>query len=215
MRTFHLFRIALLLLMAGCTPVTPPAPVASPQAKADAQVGTAAAEAQRAPAPTGATQAESSSRQAAPPTAAQGTAPAVTSSAAKTVEPGTKGVAKAPPPPVQVPKKESSTSEVAKQKEPTLDLASLEQRLKDTKAIGVLTKISLKNQVDDLLSQFRDFYAGKLKTTLAELRKPYDLLVLKVLSLLQDSDATLAAAIVASREAIWAILSDPAKFARI
>ncbi len=214
MRAFHLFRIALLLLMAGCTPVTPPAPVASPQAKADAQVGTAAAEAQRAPAPTGATQAESSSRQAARPTAAQGTAPAVTSTA-KTVEPGTKAVAKGPPPPVQVPKKESSTSEVAKQKEPTLDLASLEQRLKDTKAIGVLTKISLKNQVDDLLSQFRDFYAGKLKTTLAELRKPYDLLVLKVLSLLQDSDATLAAAIVASREAIWAILSDPAKFARI
>ena len=79
----------------------------------------------------------------------------------------------------------------------------------------MLTKISLKNQVDDLLSQFRDFYAGKLKTTLAELRKPYDLLVLKVLSLLQDSDAALAAAIVASREAIWAILSDPAKFARI
>ena len=67
------------------------------------------------------------------------------------------------------------------QKSPPLDLATLEQRLKDTKAIGVLTKITLKNQVDDLLSQFRAYYAGKLKTTLAELRQPYDLLVLKVL----------------------------------
>lgn len=98
---------------------------------------------------------------------------------------------------------------------PTLDLASLEQRLRDTTAIGVLTKITIKNQVDDLLDQFRSYYQGKLKTTLAELRRPYDLLVLKVLALLQDSDPALASAVVASREAIWGILSDPKKFATI
>ena len=91
----------------------------------------------------------------------------------------------------------------------------METHLKETKAIGVLTKIALKNQVDDLLGEFRAFYQGKLKTTLAELRRSYDLLVLKVLALLQDSDAPLASAIVASREAIWGILSDPAKFATI
>ena len=96
-----------------------------------------------------------------------------------------------------------------------LDLASLEQRLKDSKAIGVLTKITLKNQVDDLLNQFRAFYQGKLHTTLADLRRSYDLLVLKVLSLLQDSDQALATAIAASRDAIWGVLSDPAKFATI
>ena len=97
----------------------------------------------------------------------------------------------------------------------SLDLASLEQRLKGTSAIGVLSKIALKNQVDDLLGQFRAFYQGKVKTTLAELRRPYDLLVLKVLSLLQDSDPSLASAIVASREAIWGILADPKKFATV
>jgi hypothetical protein len=91
----------------------------------------------------------------------------------------------------------------------------LEQRLKDTKAIGVLTKITLKNHVDDLLNQFRAFYQGKLKTDLASLRRSYDLLVLKVLSVLQDSDQSLAAAIAASREEIWGILSDPAKFSKI
>ncbi|MGH8713711.1 MAG: hypothetical protein ACREYB_06870, partial [Casimicrobiaceae bacterium] len=96
---------------------------------------------------------------------------------------------------------------------PPLDLKSLETRLKETKAIGVLTKLSLKNQVDDLLAQFREFYQGKLKITLAELRRPFDLLMLKVLSLLQDSDPQLAAAIVASREAIWGILANRAKFA--
>ena len=123
--------------------------------------------------------------------------------------------ANAKAPVAQPPKKESAAPEVAKKSPPTLDLASLEQRLKGTSAIGVLSKIALKNQVDDLLGQFREFYQGKLKTTLAELRRPYDLLVLKVLSLLQDSDPELASAIVASREAIWGILADPKKFATI
>ena len=91
----------------------------------------------------------------------------------------------------------------------------MEARLRDTKAIGVLTKLTLKNQVDDLLDQFRMYYQGKLKTTLTELRKSYDLLVLKVLALLQDADAPLAKSIAMSREAIWGILSDPVKFSAV
>jgi len=99
---------------------------------------------------------------------------------------------------------------------PLLDLKSLEQRLKETNAIGVLTKLSLKNQVDDLLEQFRDYYhQGRLKTTLAELRQLYELLLMKTLSLLQDGDPALAKAINASREAIWAILSDRDKFSKL
>ena len=99
--------------------------------------------------------------------------------------------------------------------QPTLDLASLEQRLRDTHAIGVFTKLSLKNQVDDLLDQFRSFYRGEGKTSLPDLRQRYNLLLLKVLSLLQDGDAQLAAMISSSREAIWGILADPEKFAKI
>jgi hypothetical protein len=96
-----------------------------------------------------------------------------------------------------------------------LDLASLEQRLRDTPAIGVFTKLSLKNQVDDLLGQFRTYYRGDSKISLADLRERYNLLLLKVLTLLQDTDASLAAAISSSREAIWAILTDPNKFAKL
>jgi hypothetical protein len=118
-------------------------------------------------------------------------------------------------PTTQAPKKEESPPTVAKTAAPPLDLDSLKERLKDTSAIGVLTKISLKNQVDDLLDRFRAYYDGKLKTTLADLRRSYDLLVMKVLALLQDTDRSLATAIVASREAIWGILSDPKKFATI
>jgi hypothetical protein len=98
---------------------------------------------------------------------------------------------------------------------PTLNLAELEQRLRDTHAIGVFTKLSLKNQVDDLLNAFRTLYKGPDKHPSAELRQRYDLLLLKVLSLLQDKDPSLAAAISSSREAIWGILSDPNKFAAI
>ena len=97
-------------------------------------------------------------------------------------------------------------------KPPAMDLTLLEKRLKETPAIGVFTKLTLKNQVDDLLTQFKAYYQGRAKTTLAQLRQPYDQLILKVLSLLQDSDPPLARAIAESREAIWGILSDPEKF---
>jgi len=97
----------------------------------------------------------------------------------------------------------------------TLDLGSLEQRLKDTKAIGVFTKLSLKNQVDDLLGELRAFHNGSAKTPTAELRQKYDTLIIKVLTLLQDGDPQLASAISSSREALWGILMDPKQFAQI
>jgi hypothetical protein len=100
-------------------------------------------------------------------------------------------------------------------KAPTLDLGSLEQRLRDTKAIGVFTKLSLKNQVDDLLSQLRAFHKGAAKTPAAALRQKYDTLIIKVLTLLQDGDPQLASAIASSREALWGILMDPQKFSQI
>jgi hypothetical protein len=96
-----------------------------------------------------------------------------------------------------------------------LDLTALKTQLKETKAIGVFTKLALKNQVDDLLDQFRKHYAGKPTPTMVELRRSYDLLMMKVLSLLQDHDKKLASAIVSSREAIWALLADPKAFAAL
>jgi hypothetical protein len=98
---------------------------------------------------------------------------------------------------------------------PALDLNTLEAQLKETKAIGVFTKITLKNQVDDLLDKFRAYYQGKAKLTMTDLRRSFDLLMMKVLSLLQDEDQRLASAIVSSREAIWGLLADPKKFATL
>jgi hypothetical protein len=97
----------------------------------------------------------------------------------------------------------------------TLDLGQLESRLRDTRAIGVFTKLSLKNQVDDLLGEFRVYYRGSNQRPSAELRRHYDSLLVKVLGLLRDGDPALASAISSSREAIWSILADPDKFAKL
>ena len=98
---------------------------------------------------------------------------------------------------------------------PTLDLDALEARLKQTKAIGLMTKLSLKNKVDDLLDEFRRHHAGKPMPTVAQLRRSYDLLMMKVLSLLQDRDQQLASDILSSRERIWGLLVDPKSFAAL
>jgi hypothetical protein len=161
---------------------------------------------ERTPPPTGA-----------PPAEVVAVEPSKTSSAdqdiAKTESPDATTSAKLPA--KQPGKKPSATPSSGKPGAPPLDLTTLETRLKETKAIGVFTKITLKNQVDDLLEQFRAYYQGRAKTSLAELRRPYDGLILKVLSLLQDGDPELARTIVSSREAIWGILADPAKFATL
>jgi hypothetical protein len=98
---------------------------------------------------------------------------------------------------------------------PALDLDGLKAALKGTKAIGLFTKITLKNQMDDLLDRFREYHHGGRKVTMTDLRRSYDLLVMKVLSLLQDEDQRLASNVVSSREAIWGLLADPTKFATL
>ena len=152
---------------------------------------------------------------AAPPTAAQ----------PRTPPPAVKPTAKTPPPATTKPvaaKPATAKPAAAPLLTPrapavaaTLDLKTLKDQLKGTKAIGVFTKLSLKNKVDDLLGRFREHYEGKPTPTMSELRQAYDLLMMKVLSLLQDSDQQLASAIVSSREAIWGLLSDPKKFAAL
>ncbi len=97
----------------------------------------------------------------------------------------------------------------------TLNLASLEQQLADTDAIGFFTKLSLRNQVDDLLAEFRSYYSGGSGLSLAGLRQSFELLLLKVVALLQDDDPALAAAISSSRAALWAALSHPKTFAEL
>jgi hypothetical protein len=96
-----------------------------------------------------------------------------------------------------------------------LNLSALTLRLRNTSALGVFTKLSLKNQVDDLLDDLRAYHRHESTTPLSELRRRYDTLLRNVLALVQSGDPPLATDIASSREAIWSILSDPKKFSTI
>ncbi|HKA38373.1 MAG TPA: hypothetical protein VKD25_01280 [Burkholderiales bacterium] len=202
--------LLVLLATAGCAPFERASPPAA-GVEADAPKKPLA-EAQGAPTP--APEVKPAAPEPAAPPAAP---PPADTPATRTVEPAApatppgaeKPAAKAPAEPA--PKKQTAAAPA----QPPLDLNALEKRLKDTDAIGVFTKLTLKNQVDDLLAQFEAHHGGANRTSLAALRQPYDLLIIKVLSLLQDRDARLANDLVQSREAIWSILSDPAKFQRL
>ena len=144
---------------------------------------------------------------------AQTAPPSKSQNAAKAAPPPAKTTAKvsASPMAVEQPRK-NEPAPVARNLEPPLDVAALKTRLRETSAMGVFTKLALKNQMDDLLKQFQDHYQGGQPPSVASLRQPYDMLVLKVLSLVQDGDPSLAKTISGSREAIWGILADKEKF---
>jgi len=73
---------------------------------------------------------------------------------------------------IEQPRKNEKPIAVAKALEPPLDVAALKARLRDTNAIGMFTKLALKNQVDDLLKQFRAHYqSGQIWNILADPEK--------------------------------------------
>ena len=109
-------------------------------------------------------------------------------------------------------KKNEDPPPVAEKKEPPMDVEALEARLRETKAIGLFTKLALKNQIDDLMKQFGEYHQGVKKISINSLRQSYDMLILKMLAVIQDGDPPLANTILSSREAIWKILSDREKF---
>ena len=94
----------------------------------------------------------------------------------------------------------------------TLDVTSLLARLRKTKALNLRTKLAVKNESDDLMERFRAYHAQHGTATLAELRRSYDSLFLRLHSLLEDADPPLARDIDRSRAAIWTLLADPMKF---
>ena len=211
--------VLLVLLSAGCASVTPPQPqVASTQPTAPKPAATTPADG-AVPAATpepAASQPVAAQPVASPPVASQPAAAPVATSATQPVRAAVTPprVRTSVPQPVlkdAAPIAPAIAAPRAAAAAPALDLDALKARLRATKAIGVFTKLSLKNKVDDLMKRFTEHYQGK-KPPLAELRLSYDLLMMKVLSLLQDSDQTLASEVVSSREAIWALLADEKKF---
>jgi hypothetical protein len=216
MRSRTVLQFVAALCITGCASMVPPPPAPKPEAPVAVPATPPVPATQPVPAtPPAPVQPSSQVQPAAPPS------PPVKSSAAPPAatpkpKPPTPVATQAPiTPPKPAPTAATTTTAAPPPAAPTLDLTSLEQRLRDTKAIGVFTKLSLKNQVDDLLGDFRALYKRAKPPPGPEFRQRYDLLLLKVLSLLQDGDPPLAAAISSSKEAIWNILADPDKLAKI
>ena len=96
-----------------------------------------------------------------------------------------------------------------------LDLDELKRRVRVTSAIGPFTKLALKNEIDDLLDAFAELHEGRAGPGLRALRERFDLLVMKVVALLEDDDARLAHDVARSREHLWGLVSDPVEFSRL
>lgn len=92
-----------------------------------------------------------------------------------------------------------------------LDMQTLENRLRETRAIDPLSKLRLKGQIDDLVAQFRQVHESGMSDRVGVLRKPYEQMLARVQSML-SRDPALAGDLRASRETIWHVLADPSKF---
>jgi len=110
-----------------------------------------------------------------------------------------------PPPPAQV----APPTALA------MDLDELETKLRKTKAIGVFTKLELKNQVEDLIKEMDNYHQNRGTLSLTQLEERFDLLVMKLLLLLQDGDPGLHQQIASARPALWTTLADPDQFATV
>ena len=94
-----------------------------------------------------------------------------------------------------------------------LNLKELENRVRSTRAISVFQKLALQKEVDDLLSRFRNAHT-RPNAEVSTLRRPYETLLANIQARL-GRDPELVGEIAASREAIWNVLTDRAKFSSL
>ncbi|MFT5768369.1 MAG: hypothetical protein ACI9H8_000326 [Lysobacterales bacterium] len=118
-------------------------------------------------------------------------------------------------PETEEPPPENSPVLIPATAEPTLDMETLETGLRKTKAIGLFTKLELKSQVEDLLDELEDYHNAKSTYSLVQLEEHFNLLVMKLMILLQDDDPQLHRQIVQARPALWTTLADPTQFTTI
>ena len=141
--------------------------------------------------------------------------PAATSPAPSEQQPKPPATHPSPSPPPPVPAPEPAPEASATAPSPSdFEFATLEKRLRKTKALGFFTKLELKNQIDELMSQVRKYHRQEAQD-LTKIRDEFDLLVMKVMTLLQDEDAELAAEISKARGELWAILASAERFAEL
>lgn len=94
-------------------------------------------------------------------------------------------------------------------------LDKLYEDLENTKAIGIFTKLSIKNNATRLQESFGAYHKGERPPDLEDLRHRYNLMVQEMMVLVQDKDPELAREIQDTKQLLWSILSDPEKYESI
>lgn len=89
---------------------------------------------------------------------------------------------------------------------------ALLQRFKDTNAVGVFTKLSIKNNITRLNQSFGHYHQGKRPPAIVDLRERYDLMVQEIMVLVQNKDPELAQDLFAARQMLWSWLAEPDKY---
>ncbi len=96
------------------------------------------------------------------------------------------------------------------------DLEALVDRISHSRALGFLTKLSLKLDIDGFLKMVQDYHdKGGAEESLEQLHERYEVMVHKLVVLLQDEDEELVESIENGRDKLWAMLADANKFAGI
>ena len=93
-----------------------------------------------------------------------------------------------------------------------VDLDGLRAGLRETDAIGFMTKLSLKHKFDSLLEKLDNYHSGRSDQTLPSLRDKFAGLLASTLSLLRDDDPQLYRKLSDAQGHLWLIVSDPDKF---
>lgn len=117
-------------------------------------------------------------------------------------------IAKLSPPTLEGPLAEESALSTLSTPEPVLELGVLVERLGESPALDVHTRVALENQIEALRDALRHHHRtgeGRFDT----LERRYDALVLEIVLRVQDEDPMLARDLVRSRAAIWEELAEP------
>jgi hypothetical protein len=96
--------------------------------------------------------------------------------------------------------------------EEIVDLIMLTTALRNTKAVGPMTKIRLKNNMNRVLNRLEQWHDNKSKFTLDQLEEQYHLLLMKIATLIHDDDLMLHQQLCNAWARIWLDLKDPDRF---
>jgi len=97
----------------------------------------------------------------------------------------------------------SATIEMKPEQVAAIDVEVLTARLKKTKAIGLFTKLAIRNDVSDLMSDVKHYRKkSMLDSKIEEIRESFEGLLMKIIALLDD-DPELSRDMYVGRESIW------------